>query len=65
VATLIETKTGHMFLTNLSLAEVKTAMELDQPIDIWWYASYGQRYSEKLLISRDEVAWIRTESEDQ
>lgn len=65
MATLIETKTGHAFLTNLSLDEAKSAIEMGQSVDIWWYAMYGQRYSEKLLIKSEEVAWIRTESEDQ
>ena len=43
---------------------VKGMIDRDEIIPVWWFASWGQRYAEKIWVPADEVAFIRTEQDD-
>lgn len=60
----IQTKSGPGWYTHGTIEAVRSALRGDELISIWWFAPWGQRYAEKIWLSEDEVAFIRTESED-
>lgn len=64
MATTIQTRTGAMWHTNAPVEDVRNAIMSGDLIDIWWFSSWGQRYKERVWIPEDEVAFIRTESDD-
>lgn len=64
MATLIQTKFGPGYITDHSLSEVKGMIDRGETITVWWFAIHGQRYKEDMLIEAEEVAYLRTESDD-
>ena len=46
-----------------SPTEVKPAIERDEALTVFWFATYGKRFQETLLIDLDEVAYLITERE--
>ena len=62
--TLIELHAGVGWYSSLDLEDVDRAIEDGAPIDIWWFSPWGQRFSERALIPRESVAYLRTESDD-
>ena len=64
MASFLQTKTGSSWYTDLDIQEVLAAVRDGQVIPIWWFAPWGQRFAERVLIAEDEVAFIRTESDD-
>lgn len=64
VATFIQTKSGPNWYTDLSIGEVLRAIRDEQEIPVWWCAPWNHRYRESLLLLEDELAFLRTESDD-
>lgn len=64
MATLIQTKQGAGYLTNHTIPETKGMIDRGEVIVVWWFAIHGQRYTEEILIEAEEVAYLRTESDD-
>lgn len=57
--------TGSFYTNDFStVEELRTAIDLGSTINIWWYQSWGQRYSEKAWFAVDDIKQIRTESDD-
>lgn len=61
---MIQTKIGNVYYVSDSIPNVKTAIEQGDIIKVWWFASNGSRYAEQLLISSEEVSYLRSESDD-
>ena len=64
MVTLIQTTSGTCFYTNATPEQIHGQIEMGNAIDVWWFAPWGQRYSERLLLSMDRVEFLRTESDD-
>lgn len=64
MSTLLQTHSGAAFYTNESVEDVHNAVERGIVQDVWWFAPWGQRFSERLWIAAEEVAYIRSESDD-
>ena len=64
MATQIQMASGASYYTNISPEEVRAQIEIGNAIDVWWFAPWGQRYSERLLASMDRIDYLRTESDD-
>jgi len=64
VATHIQSKSGTTWYTDWTIQEVRAAINQDLEIPVWWFAPWGQRFSEKLFLREDELAHLRTESDD-
>jgi len=47
-----------------SVGLVKGMIDRGETIKVWWFAPYGQRYSEDIWLDPEEIAFIRTESDD-
>jgi hypothetical protein len=63
VASYIHCKSGSGWFTDLSPSDARQAIAMGNEIDVWWFAAWGTKYEEKLSISEDEIAYIRTEGE--
>ena len=64
MATLIQASNGNGFYTNATLEQTRSDIELGNTIDVWWFAAWGQRFTERLFIPMDQVEYLRTESDD-
>jgi len=64
VITCLKLKSGATFYTNLTISEARTAITNEIEISVWWFAAWGQRFSEKLYIADGELAYMITESDD-
>lgn len=64
MATCIQTKSGPSWYTDWSIPEVRAAIREDETITVWWFAPWGQRFKENVFLAAEELAFIRTESDD-
>lgn len=64
MATLIQTRSGNCFLTDDSIADAKAAISRGDEITVWWFAPTGTRYKENIWFHDEDIAYIRTESDD-
>lgn len=64
MVTCVKLKSGSTYYTNQSFADVRTAISTGEVIPVWWFAAWGQRYSEELWVPEDELAYLLTESDD-
>ena len=55
---------GSVYYTQLTIQEARTAVDANEPIPVWWFASWGQRYAETAWFPPDKVDLIRTEHDD-
>ena len=62
--TLIELHAGVGWYTDDDLETVQGKLERGEPLDIWWFSPWGQRFRERALITSEAVAYLRTESDD-
>lgn len=62
--TLIMLHSGMGWYTDLEPEDVKQRVENEELIPVWWFADWGQRYSERALITPEAIAYLRTESDD-
>lgn len=61
----IKTKSGNCWYTDGDdVREVQGQIEMGNPVKVWWFGGWGQRFSETLLLSPDELAYLITESDD-
>lgn len=64
MATLIQFKGGPAYYVSESIEDVKGMLDRGEVVTVWWFSPWGQRYKERLWASLDEVAYLRTESDD-
>ena len=64
MATFIQSKGGASWYTDLSPQEARAAFDRGDAIAVWWYMSWGQRCREMLWLNPEELAYVRTESDD-
>jgi hypothetical protein len=63
MSTMIHAAGGN-FYSNDEPEEVKAAIDRGIFLDVWWYASWGQRFSERAWFAPDSVEMVRSESDD-
>lgn len=64
MATYIQTKSGGNWYTDWTIPEIRAPIREDEVIPVWWFAPWGQRFSEHVFVAEDELAYLRTESDD-
>ena len=62
--TLIELHTGVGWYTDDDLETTQHKLDAGEPLTIWWFSPWGQRFTEQALITPESVAYLRTESDD-
>jgi len=64
-AVIIALNNGEAFYTKAysNPEEVRAAVERGEVIPVFWFARWGRRFDEKLLLETPEVAYYLTERE--
>lgn len=64
MSTYIQAMTGEGWYSSASIEEVRQHLENGDILDVWWFSPWGQRFREQLAIEPENVAFLRTESDD-
>lgn len=62
--TWIQSVDGTGWCCNEAVTDVAVAIEQGSLLRVWWFAPWGERYTEDLLIKPDMIAYLRSESDD-
>ena len=61
----IKTKSGNCWYTDGDdVMELHARLDRGEPVKVWWFSGWGQRFTEMLWLSPDEVSHLITESDD-
>lgn len=64
MAVCIKLKCGNAWYSNEDIESVRAKVDRGEPVKVWWFTGWGQRFSESVWISSDELAYIMTEQDD-
>ncbi len=62
--TWIQGVDGSGWCCSETVADVKAAIDRGDQLRVWWFAPWGERYTEDLLIQPEMIAYLRSESDD-
>lgn len=61
----IKTKSGQVWYTEGDdVLALRQQIDQGQTVRVWWFTGWGQRFTETLWVSPDELAYVITESDD-
>ena len=55
---------GNVYYVSEEPEVVKGRIERGEFVEVWWFAAWGQRYTERAWFSPDVVEMIRSEHDD-
>ena len=63
MSSMIHARSGSYY-SSQEPEELKAAIDRGDFVEVWWYASWGQRFTERAWFAADAVEMIRSEHDD-